>query len=1075
MSVYDLDRFSKRTASISTAKPSLTLHLYPNHARFEHQNGVFKYDSPILPLLDSIRHARLPVALLDLLDATEVQYIDGCLIVEIRDHRLVDNDNGLPTAALASANGITSVIRDPLSVSASDATMQGHPLAKSVLGKRSANGALKSPSLSHKDGAMLASSGETAAVALHKRFTVTYHRFQEARLDAEALKLKAMVRSAETGATVNGPQGAASASPTQSSPKRGSFSSGTQVPKTGAMNTSLHNAVAAAISATSAANASVPPLSSRQLAIEPVPTYRVILQPDSEAVWADICSIRNERTIPKSTVKASSAASSAAASGMLSDQELLGAEARILALTAPPLCLSPDPDLCRIANSLMAASALPSFASLAKLPMTKVKKRKAGFTKQKPSEYDEHFFGANPSVAQMSDVTAVPTQRVPVDDDRPEAAINADDLLAQTEQTERARKQEWLLVMDESHGRPFQPRWVCVILGFCCTDGEVTLSFKRVAFLQDWRNTKAEEARRHEQAATQRPLQAGQMARTDIGVDADVSLLESLPADVQVGALSNGDIAVEDVHRMLLAQEEKSQVAVPQAPVQPAPPQKKKKAKAGSPAPDVAVGQAGSGTGTSNLKFTLPGRKSDNNVANGTAAAPKKKKKDKKAAAAAQAEDVKVDIAVSMPTNSASHTNAGSPAPNSALSASSGSAMPTPAQQAIMKKASSLPKSKLKSEVSAQILAQTQSMAVPTIPSTSDISVNGVDGNNSRQGRTSPSKQTGAEGGLPTNVFPATVSNLPGVQVPAGASPQQAYAATLASQLPAGMTPHLMQQAAQRAFSPMQNAQMTQAQQQVYQQAGGPQAMGLSAAQLAQQQQQQQTQQAYLAQLSKQASAASNGELQAGLAMQRPGSVQLGAAGPPLGSFPQQQNAQNFASQLPHQMNMNGMNPYININRSPMHANNTLGNVGTAQQAVQMQHPQLQQGVPNMNGAFNGQQQYGAGYHQGMQNMQMQSQQNPQITPQQAMQLLAYTQQQQRANAVTPQPNLAPHHQQQLLNISNHFAGQQVGANQQYSTQQMLNTLQLQQSQAQMQQMQGQQHMQMFPMQNQQQWQQTGR
>ncbi|TFK39499.1 Spt20 family-domain-containing protein [Crucibulum laeve] len=65
---------------------------------------------------------------------------------------------------------------------------------------------------------------------------------------------------------------------------------------------------------------------------------RVILHPNSESLYADICSL-NQRFMCKWT-----------------DNDALEVESKLLLATAPPLCLDPDPHLTRIANHVLRVS-----------------------------------------------------------------------------------------------------------------------------------------------------------------------------------------------------------------------------------------------------------------------------------------------------------------------------------------------------------------------------------------------------------------------------------------------------------------------------------------------------------------------------------------------------------------------------------------------------------------------------------------------------------------------------------------------------------------------------------------------
>jgi transcription factor SPT20 len=65
---------------------------------------------------------------------------------------------------------------------------------------------------------------------------------------------------------------------------------------------------------------------------------RVVLHPNSETLWADIC-LLNQKT-----------------GNQWTDQDALEIEARLLLAIAPPLCLDPDPHLSRIANNILRVS-----------------------------------------------------------------------------------------------------------------------------------------------------------------------------------------------------------------------------------------------------------------------------------------------------------------------------------------------------------------------------------------------------------------------------------------------------------------------------------------------------------------------------------------------------------------------------------------------------------------------------------------------------------------------------------------------------------------------------------------------
>ncbi|KAJ2781968.1 Transcription factor spt20 [Coemansia interrupta] len=67
--------------------PSLTLHLFDSHFRFNGQEGVFLYNSTMRFFFDALNEGRIPVDLVDVLAQVEIKYYEGCLIVEVHDHR----------------------------------------------------------------------------------------------------------------------------------------------------------------------------------------------------------------------------------------------------------------------------------------------------------------------------------------------------------------------------------------------------------------------------------------------------------------------------------------------------------------------------------------------------------------------------------------------------------------------------------------------------------------------------------------------------------------------------------------------------------------------------------------------------------------------------------------------------------------------------------------------------------------------------------------------------------------------------------------------------------------------------
>ncbi|GAA99372.1 uncharacterized protein L969DRAFT_16674 [Mixia osmundae IAM 14324] len=100
MSAYNLSKLSRGILKRHRKEPpSLTVHLHQNHFRFEHLAGTFTFDSPLKIFLDAMREQRLPHEMLDILDASAVPFYDGCLIVQVHDHRSVTPNASASTSA----------------------------------------------------------------------------------------------------------------------------------------------------------------------------------------------------------------------------------------------------------------------------------------------------------------------------------------------------------------------------------------------------------------------------------------------------------------------------------------------------------------------------------------------------------------------------------------------------------------------------------------------------------------------------------------------------------------------------------------------------------------------------------------------------------------------------------------------------------------------------------------------------------------------------------------------------------------------------------------------------------------
>ena len=66
---------------------SLTIHLHPTHFKFEGQDGSFPYEGDASFVLKHLKHGTVPHEMMEELLSNNIPWYDGCLIVEIHNHR----------------------------------------------------------------------------------------------------------------------------------------------------------------------------------------------------------------------------------------------------------------------------------------------------------------------------------------------------------------------------------------------------------------------------------------------------------------------------------------------------------------------------------------------------------------------------------------------------------------------------------------------------------------------------------------------------------------------------------------------------------------------------------------------------------------------------------------------------------------------------------------------------------------------------------------------------------------------------------------------------------------------------
>ena len=81
--------------------PSLIVHLHPTHFRFDTQDGSFTYNSPMKIFLEHLKALTVPHEMMEELHAAGTKFYEGCLIVQVQDHK----SNTRPSSTLTGSDG----------------------------------------------------------------------------------------------------------------------------------------------------------------------------------------------------------------------------------------------------------------------------------------------------------------------------------------------------------------------------------------------------------------------------------------------------------------------------------------------------------------------------------------------------------------------------------------------------------------------------------------------------------------------------------------------------------------------------------------------------------------------------------------------------------------------------------------------------------------------------------------------------------------------------------------------------------------------------------------------------------
>ncbi|KAK6722985.1 hypothetical protein SNK04_001837 [Fusarium graminearum] len=92
--------------------PSLIIHLHPTHFRFDNQDGMFSYKSPMKIFLEHVKARTVPHDLLPYLNEGGVSFYDGCLIVQIHDHKSLAEAKDVAKPKSAKGSAVLSSIHN---------------------------------------------------------------------------------------------------------------------------------------------------------------------------------------------------------------------------------------------------------------------------------------------------------------------------------------------------------------------------------------------------------------------------------------------------------------------------------------------------------------------------------------------------------------------------------------------------------------------------------------------------------------------------------------------------------------------------------------------------------------------------------------------------------------------------------------------------------------------------------------------------------------------------------------------------------------------------------------------------
>ena len=120
--------------------PSLIIHLHPTHFRFDTQDGSFSYNSPMKFVLEHLKSQTIPHDMMEELNAAGTRFYEGCLIVQVQDHRSHSGSPSAPKSSISDKANVPSSIHNPNPYLTPSPYASSFKKAETNIGKEGSNG-----------------------------------------------------------------------------------------------------------------------------------------------------------------------------------------------------------------------------------------------------------------------------------------------------------------------------------------------------------------------------------------------------------------------------------------------------------------------------------------------------------------------------------------------------------------------------------------------------------------------------------------------------------------------------------------------------------------------------------------------------------------------------------------------------------------------------------------------------------------------------------------------------------------------------------------------------------------------